>query len=361
MKPALTLKLAAGRCSDIYIGTGFLADIQKLSEISFGPRLAVISNEKVASLYGHVIEKLPVEHQFLLIGDGEAFKSFDSYSSILDQLVKHRFNRDAMIVALGGGVVGDLAGFVAATYQRGVRLVQIPTTLLAQVDSAIGGKTAINHAHGKNLIGAFYQPETVLIDIDTLKSLPPKIFLEGLAEVIKYGVIADAGFFEWLEDNADAVLARESSALDFIVRRSCEIKAQIVASDEREQGQRTILNYGHTFGHALETETGYGELLHGEAVSVGMIMAADLALREGICDRHAAQRIKNLVEAFRLPFEPPKFDKQAVLASMAMDKKVVHGELRFVLPQTIGSVVVTNETKPENLNETLDAGAALCA
>lgn len=355
MEPVLTLDLGEGRRSDIYIGSGFLEDPAQLAHIKPSARVAAISNELVASLYGTCIDRLADDFEMILVGDGEQYKSLESYSEVVDQLIEQRFNRDVVIIALGGGVVGDLAGFVAATYQRGVRLIQIPTTLLAQVDSAIGGKTAVNHPRGKNLIGAFYQPETVLIDTDVLNSLPNEVFIEGLAEVIKYGVIYDEAFFEWLEDNASAVLTREPSALQFIVRRSCEIKAEIVASDEREQNLRAILNFGHTFGHALEAETKYGELLHGEAVSIGMVMAADLALREGLCDVHTAKRIRNIVATYQLPLKPPLVQKERLLASMTMDKKVVQGGLRFVLPQSIGSVVVTGEYDPKNLDATLSA------
>ena len=353
LNPPLTLDLADGRTSKIYIGSGYLQNPDPISDLVLSTRVAVISNERIASLYHNVISNLTTDYEVILIGDGEQYKSLTTYSAVIDQLIEHRFNRDVVILALGGGVVGDLAGFVAATYQRGVRLIQIPTTLLAQVDSAIGGKTAVNHPSGKNLIGAFYQPETVLIDTTVLATLPDDIFIEGLAEVIKYGVIYDAAFFEWLEDNTQSVLARDADALQFIVRRSCEIKAEVVASDEREQNRRAILNFGHTFGHALEAETRYGELLHGQAVSIGMVMAADLALREGFCDARTTQRIRDIVKAYRLPYETPRVDKDRMLASMAMDKKVVGGALRFVLPESIGKVVLTGEYDPKNLEATL--------
>ena len=355
MNPSLSLELPDGRTSQIYIGSGFLRNPELTDSVALSAHVAAISNERVASLYGDIVEHVAPNHEMILIGDGEQFKSLKTYSEVIDQLIEHRVNRDAAILALGGGVVGDLAGFVAATYQRGIRLVQIPTTLLAQVDSAIGGKTAVNHESGKNLIGAFYQPETVLIDTDVLTSLPDEIFIEGLAEVIKYGVIYDAAFFEWLEDNSQAVLARDRDALQYIVRRSCEIKAVVVASDEREQNRRAILNFGHTVGHALEAQTRYGELLHGEAVSIGMVMETDLALREKLCDQQTAQRIRNVVKAYQLPYEAPHLNKDRFLASMAMDKKVVQGALRFVLPQSIGKVVLTGEYDPKNLEATLKA------
>ncbi len=355
LKPTLTLALGDGRTSSIYIGSAYLRSHEKLISLSGEARVAVISNAKVASLFGAIMDHIAPEHELILIGDGERYKSFDSYIQVMDQLIERRFNRDATIIALGGGVVGDLAGFVAATYQRGIRLVQIPTTLLAQVDSAIGGKTAINHSKGKNLIGAFYQPETVLIDTDALSTLPSNIFIEGLAEVIKYGVIYDAEFFEWLEDHRNDVLARKPSALQFIVRRSCEIKAAVVTADEREQNQRAILNFGHTFGHALEAETNYDELLHGQAVSIGMAMASDLAEREGICNAATAKRIRNILTAYGLPTLAPNIDKDRMLASMTMDKKVIQGTLRFVLPQHIGSVAIVSDYDPKHLDATLDA------
>ena len=355
MKPSLTLDLPDGRTSEIYIGSGYLKNRELTAALALATRVAAISNESVTSLYGDIVSHVAPNHEMILIGDGEQYKSLETYTEVIDQLIEYRFNRDAAILALGGGVVGDLAGFVAATYQRGVRLVQIPTTLLAQVDSAIGGKTAVNHTSGKNLIGAFYQPETVLIDTDVLSSLPDSIFIEGLAEVIKYGVIYDAAFFEWLEDNSQSVLSREPDALQFIVRRSCEIKADVVASDEREQNRRAILNFGHTVGHALEAETRYGELLHGEAVSIGMVMESDLAWRENLCDEQTVQRIRNIVKTYRLPHKAPTIDKDRLLESMAMDKKVLKGELRFVLPRGIGSVVLTSDYDKKNLVATLNA------
>lgn len=355
MKPAITIELEDGRSSQIYIGSGLLEQQDWLTELLHPARIALVSNQLVASLYGHAIQDLNLDAETILIGDGEQYKSLEVYGDVMDELIKRRFNRDATIVALGGGVVGDLAGFVAATYQRGIRLCQIPTTLLAQVDSAIGGKTAVNHATGKNLIGAFYQPEMVVIDTEVLKSLPTKVFVEGLAEVIKYGVIYDAEFFEWLEDNAANVLSREAEALQFIVRRSCEIKAAVVAADEREQGLRNILNYGHTFGHAFEALTQYGELLHGEAVSIGMVCAANLAFREGICDQRTALRVKNIASTYGLPTEPPTIDVEHVKTSMAMDKKVLGGSIRFVLPTEIGTVKVTSDYDDENLTKTLAA------
>lgn len=354
MKPTLSIDLNDGRKSDIYIRPGLLTDAGVFEALDFGSRVAIVSNETVANLYSKtVIKNLPVEHELLLIGDGEEYKSFESYEQVINSLITKGFNRDATILALGGGVIGDLVGFVAATYQRGVNLIQIPTTLLAQVDAAVGGKTAINHPSGKNLVGAFYQPHSVLIDTTTLNSLPDRIFVEGLAEVIKYGVIYDHTFFEWLEDNVDEVTRREPQAIAHIVQRSCEIKAAVVAEDERESGLRAVLNYGHTFGHALETESGYGELLHGEAVAIGMVMAAELATKIGLCESAIANRITTLIEAYGLPIKSKKMDETALIANMSMDKKVVSGKIRFILPKDIGQVLVTSAVDQADLRESL--------
>ena len=354
MNQTLTINLQDGRKSVIHIGAGLLSDEETLNSLDFGSRVAIVSNQTVADLYAEkLIDQLPTPHDLLLIGDGESFKSFESYWTVIDSLISKGFNRDATIVALGGGVVGDLAGFVAATYQRGVRLIQIPTTLLAQVDAAVGGKTAINHPRGKNLVGAFYQPETVLIDTETLSTLPDRVFLEGMAEVIKYGVIDDPDFFDWLETNIEQVLNRQPVALAHIVQCSCEIKADVVAKDERESGLRVILNYGHTFAHALESQSGYGVLLHGEAVAIGMVMAAELASRIGLCDLSTAERIRGIVEAYGLPTENPISDQDALIESMSMDKKVVAGKVRFILPKKIGEVCTTSDIDGSALRHVL--------
>lgn len=361
MNPSLSLDLGDGRQSLLYIGSGLLCDASIYHNLSLGSKVAIVSNRTVADLYVQsLIDNLSTEHELILIGDGESYKSIETYWEVIDRLIKGSFNRDASIIALGGGVVGDLAGFVAATYQRGIQAIQIPTTLLAQVDAAVGGKTAINHPAGKNLVGAFYQPDSVIIDTNTLNSLPDRIFIEGLAEVIKYGVIYDAEFFSWLEDNASHVLARDPSAINFIVQRSCEIKAEVVAQDEREAGLRAILNFGHTFGHALEVQSNYGELLHGEAVAIGMVLAGDLALRTGLCDHRAAHRIQNIVKAYGLPDKPPSFNTEALLKSMSLDKKVISGQMRFILPLEIGKVVVTSDVRTEDLRTTLSNRTELC-
>ena len=334
--------LPDGRSYPIMLGSGLLGSEGSLDPF-VGAQVLIVSNAAVAELYLDKVRRgLNADRvDVVLIGDGERFKTLDTYATILDVLVGKRHNRTTTVVALGGGVVGDVAGFAAATYQRGVGLVQIPTTLLAQVDSSVGGKTAVNHSAGKNLIGAFYQPRAVLADVDVLATLPDREFRAGLAEVIKYGVIADEAFFCWLEDSIADLLRREPVALVHAVRRSCEIKAEIVADDEREQGRRAILNFGHTFGHAIEALTGYEEYLHGEAVAIGMVMAADLSVRlERLTDADG-DRIRRLITRTGLPIASPGIDPGAMLETMGMDKKVVDGRLRLVLCDRIGSVSVT--------------------
>lgn len=345
------------RSYPVVVRPGLIDDRAALAEHVPGSQLAVISNPTVADLYlerflSALGDRVADVH---LMPDGERFKSLDEFGRAHDFLMQRRHNRTTTVVALGGGVVGDLAGFVAATFQRGVRFVQVPTTLLAQVDSSVGGKTAVNHPAGKNMIGAFYQPSAVLADLGTLDSLPEREFLAGMAEVIKYGVIFDAEFFSWLEANVAPLLARDADALAKAVSRSVEIKAAVVAQDEREAGLRAILNYGHTFGHAIETLTDYGTYLHGEAVAIGMLQAADLAVRSGDLPAAEGSRVRNLVNAFGLPCEPPQLSREALLGAMGMDKKVADGRLRLVLPQAIGQVQVTSEFDPEVLAETLSA------
>jgi len=274
---------------------------------------------------------------------------------VFDALVEHRLNRDACVVALGGGVVGDMAGFAAACYQRGVDYVQVPTTLLAQVDSSVGGKTGVNHPGGKNLVGAFHQPRAVIADTDTLKTLPPREFRAGIAEVIKYGLIADAGFLDWIEAHLDALLRLDGTALTHAIRRSCEVKAEIVAEDEREHGRRALLNLGHTFGHAIETATGYGEWLHGEAVGAGMLMAADLSCRLGWIGAGDVARIRALLERAGLPVVAPPIGVGRALELMGMDKKVLAGRIRLVLMRTVGEGVVAVDYPADALQSTLSA------
>lgn len=329
------------RSYPIIIGSGLLGGPIDLAPYLAGNQCLVVSNETVAPLYLDALKaSLPgvnvTAHE---LPDGEAHKTLASMASILDGLVMSGANRDATVVALGGGVVGDIAGFAAACYMRGVAFVQVPTTLLAQVDSSVGGKTGVNHPDGKNLIGAFHQPNVVLIDTQTLTTLPERELKAGLAEVIKYGAACDLRFFDWLESNIFKLVAKDADALAYAIRRACEIKAAVVAADEREMGRRAILNFGHTFGHAIEQSVGYGEWLHGEAVAVGMLMAAALS---GLPDSDQ-ERLKNLVLAAGLPTEPPQISADNWMSRMGMDKKVQNKTLRFVLLTSLGSATVTSD------------------
>lgn len=299
----------------------------------------IVTNEVVAPLYLAGLEKVlaaKTRHS-LVLPDGEAEKTLGTLAKVIDVLVERRFHRDACLVALGGGVIGDLTGFAAASYQRGIGFVQIPTTLLAQVDSSVGGKTAVNHPKAKNMIGAFYQPLAVLADTDTLATLPEREFSAGLAEVIKHGLILDGGFFQWLEEHMDELLAQEAGALAHIVRRSCEIKAAIVAEDEREKGRRALLNLGHTFGHALESLSGYGALLHGEAVAIGLTLAARTSLKLGMLEARDCERIESLLKRARLPVTAPGVEPDALFELMNLDKKATARGLRMVLLESIGA------------------------
>ena len=291
----------------------------------------------------------------MVLPDGEAFKTLEVLNRIFTALLEKRFNRTCCLVALGGGVVGDMAGFAAATYQRGVDFIQVPTTLLAQVDSSVGGKTGVNHPLGKNMIGAFHQPRCVLADTTTLDTLDDRQLSAGIAEVIKYGLIQDAGFFSWLEQNMDRLLARDNEVLTYAIERSCQCKAAVVAADERETGQRALLNLGHTFGHAIETGTGYGKWLHGEAVAAGMAMAADLSARHGWLDNPAVSRVRQLLKRARLPVTPPgELSRQRFLELMAIDKKVDSSGLRLVLLDAIGHAKVCGDFDTQLLNQTLE-------
>ena len=357
MSRRLEVALPHGRGYPILLGDGLLGS-RALLEPFAGTQALVVTNAAVAR---HHLDKLhrslssTTQVDVVEIGDGEPYKTLDTYAGILDELIAKRHNRTTTVVALGGGVVGDVAGFAAATYQRGVGLVQIPTTLLALVDSSVGGKTAVNHATGKNLIGAFYQPRAVIADVGLLATLPEREFKAGLAEVIKYGVIADPVLFAWLESHIEDLLERDPRRLVHAVRRSCEIKAVVVADDEREQGRRAILNFGHTFGHAIEALTGYEQVLHGEAVAAGMVMAMDLSRRLGrVADDHA-DRVRRLVERAGLP-TTMAVDPDAMLDAMGMDKKVVDGRLRLVVCDGIGQVTVTSEAPPETIRAAIAGG-----
>ena len=335
-----TLNVELGdRSYPIVIGSGLLGDFD-LREYLSGPDCLIVTNETLGPLYLETLYKnLPDEGPVVFLSDGEEHKTLGNAAMILDELVASKANRDATVIALGGGVVGDIAGFAAACYMRGIAFIQVPTTLLAQVDSSVGGKTGVNHTQGKNLIGAFHQPRLVLIDTDTLTTLPDRELKAGVAEIIKYGAIADLEFFSWLESNMSALLGRNRDALVYAIRRSCELKAEIVAEDEREAGRRAILNFGHTFGHAIENLLGYGEWLHGEAVAAGMLMAAELS---GIGEDER-QRLRNLVEAAELPAGPPAVGADRMQAAMNLDKKVKAKQLRFVLLRSLGDAYIASD------------------
>jgi 3-dehydroquinate synthase len=347
----------------IVIGPDVLGRQELLLPHVAGNQVCVITDETVAPLYlDRVRAALSAIRQVdaIVIPDGESRKTIATYSSIIDDLMRLRHNRTTTLLALGGGVVGDITGFVAATYQRGVNFIQLPTTLLAQVDSSVGGKTGVNHPQGKNMIGAFHQPVCVLADTGVLSTLPRREYLAGVAEVIKYGIIRDAPFFDWLEARRDRLLQLDQPVLAHAVRTSCAIKAAVVESDEREGGLRAILNYGHTFGHAIEALTQYQEYLHGEAVAIGMVMAADLSFRHGWLGRRDAAKIRHLVEAMGLPSCPPRLGAEAFLDAMGMDKKVVDGRLRFVILHALGDAAVSDAIDPVLLHQTLDAYESLC-
>lgn len=338
------------RSYPIFIGESVLTQVDYLLPYLTGKQIFVVTNETVAKWYLQPLTSLiesarpDLQIDSLALADGEQFKSLQTIEQIFTGLLQRGHTRKTTIIALGGGVVGDMAGFAAACYQRGVPFVQIPTTLLSQVDSSVGGKTGVNHPLGKNMIGAFYQPQAVLIDLSVLKTLPDRELSAGMAEVIKYGLIADAEFMLWLEQNMDRLMSRDTQALQYAIHRSCEIKAEVVTKDEREGGLRAILNLGHTYGHAIETEMGYGVWLHGEAVAAGMVMACDLSVRLGWLEESVKQRAVALLERANLPIEvPKKMTGDAFRRLMKVDKKVLDGRVRLVLLKGCGNAVVTDE------------------
>ena len=331
-----TVRVELGaRSYPIWIGHGLLAAPEIFRGLTPSGACVIVSNDTVQPLYAGrlsaTLAGLGLRVETIVLPDGESYKEWSTWQRIFDALIAARADRATTIFALGGGVIGDLAGFAAACFMRGVPYVQVPTTLLAQVDSSVGGKTAINHPLGKNLIGAFYQPSAVIADVDTLDTLPERELVSGLAEVIKYGAVADDVFLEWIESNLPALLARDKTALAHAVRRSCEIKAAIVAADERDCGARATLNFGHTFAHAIETGLGYGVWLHGEAVGCGMVMAADLSARLGLIDRSYAERIARIVGRAGLPLRAPPIDAARFVELMHGDKKASAGELYFIV------------------------------
>ncbi len=351
-----TLRVELGsRSYPILIGQGLLGERALFEQHVRARDLLVVTNTIVAPLYLDTLEASlqPRRVVATVLPDGESHKTLTSVARILDVLVANRFGRDCAVMALGGGVVGDMAGFAAATYQRGVAFAQIPTTLLAQVDSSVGGKTGVNHPGGKNLLGAFHQPVVVVADTRTLATLPARELRAGLAEVIKYGLICDAGFFAWLEAHIDSLLAGDAAALAYVVRRSCEIKAQIVARDEREQGDRALLNLGHTFGHAVESATGYTEWLHGEAIGAGLVMAAGMSRESGLLTAEELERVTRLIARAGLPVHVSNVTPATALEHMRIDKKVQSGRIRLVLLRGIGSAFVTGDYAEPALNRTL--------
>ena len=332
------------RSYPILIGPGIISSAESYINSIRSRQVMVVTNETVAPLYlDNVLQGLSGFHvEQVILPDGEQYKTLQVLNRIFDALLSARFDRSCTLLALGGGVVGDMTGFAAASYQRGVDFVQVPTTLLSQVDSSVGGKTGVNHPLGKNMIGAFHQPRCVVADTDTLSTLPERELSAGLAEVIKYGVINDLPFFEWLEANIERLLARDSQALVYAIERSCRDKAVIVAADEKEAGQRALLNLGHTFGHAIESGMGYGVWLHGEAVAAGIAMAADMSLQMGWLDSRQQKRIRSLLQKAHLPVDPPpQISGEQFLELMSVDKKVLNGELRLVLLRGIGKAEVT--------------------
>lgn len=343
MNPPLRLEVSlAERSYPILIGRGLLgSSLGQLPELA-GRRCIVVTNPTVAHHHLAVVRRALGDRAdaVIEIPDGEAHKNWETLDLIITRLLEHRAERRTVLVALGGGVVGDVAGFAAAIYQRGMPIVQIPTTLLAMVDSSVGGKTAINHPLGKNMVGAFYQPMAVVIDTDTLSTLPPREFSAGLAEVLKYGFIRDHAFLRWLEANLEALLARDPSALAEAIATSCRIKAQIVGRDERESGERELLNYGHTFGHAIEAALGYGQWLHGEAVAAGMVLAARLSRELGHLGDAEVERVRSVLARARLPVSPPSIASDQFLELMARDKKVADGRIRYVVLRSIGDAYV---------------------
>ncbi|MEW6107794.1 MAG: 3-dehydroquinate synthase [Nitrospirota bacterium] len=344
------------RSYNIIFDHDILKDIGKAAEkFEFSSRLALVTNPTVYELYGNVVSNAINASGFelteIIIPDGEEYKSLEWVQKIYGELLKARLDRKSALIALGGGVIGDIAGFAASTYMRGIDFIQVPTTLLAQVDSSVGGKTGVNHPLGKNMIGTFWQPRLVWVDINTLGTLPQRELFAGLAEVIKYGVIWDDELFEFLELNRDAVLKLDKKALTYIIKRSCEIKSDVVSQDERESGIRAILNYGHTIGHAIETVTEYKKYLHGEAVAIGMYFEARLSQLLGLVDEKTVKRIKDIIASYNLPAEMPQgIDIEKILSSMHIDKKVVAGELKFILPEKVGSVKIQSGVSPDVLS-----------
>jgi len=356
-----TLNVDLGeRSYPIYIGSGLLGQADLITRHIHGRSALVVSNDTVAPLYLATVQQAldgkQIRRDQLILDDGEQYKTMASVETIIDLLLTNRHDRRTTVIALGGGVIGDVAGFAASIYQRGVNFIQVPTTLLSQVDSSVGGKTGVNHPLGKNMIGAFYQPQCVIADIDTFNTLPARELSAGLAEVIKYGLIHDREFFDWLETNIDGLSSLDQDLLAQAVLVSCQNKARVVELDERETGLRAILNLGHTFGHAIETVMGYGNWLHGEAVAAGMVMAIDLSIREGLIGEDVRQRALALLQRAGLPVNPPaEITVEQYLDAMAIDKKNVDGKIKLVLLRALGEAFITDEYNHDKLLQTLTA------
>ncbi|MCD8522665.1 MAG: 3-dehydroquinate synthase [Saccharospirillaceae bacterium] len=350
------------RSYPIFIGTGLLGDSALYTPYIKGRQVLIVTNETVAPLYLQQVKEALTGYQVdeVILPDGEAYKDLTTLNRIYDALLQKQHNRTTTLLALGGGVVGDMCGYAAASYQRGVNFIQVPTTLLSQVDSSVGGKTGVNHPLGKNMIGAFHQPQCVIADTTTLNTLPERELSAGLAEVIKYGLICDPAFYRWIKDNITALMAREPQALAYAIERSCQNKAEVVAQDETESGIRAILNLGHTFGHAIEAHQGYGNWLHGEAVGAGMLMAADLGWRMGSVSGDELRELRSLLQAAGLPVAGPSdMTVDDYLSRMQVDKKVLDGRIRLVLLKCIGEAYMTSDVPKDLLTQTLLAGDKL--
>lgn len=346
------------RAYSVYIGSGFLGQSHPAFELPANSSALVVSNETVAPLYlESLLSSLASSRiETLVLPDGESFKTIDSWSKIIDKLIDMRATRDSTVFTLGGGVIGDMGGFAAAAYMRGIKFVQVPTTLLSQVDASVGGKTGFNHPCGKNLVGAFHQPAAVVIDIDTLDTLPEREFSAGMSEVVKIAAVRDEAFLQWLEDKAAAIMKRDADTLAAMIKRSVENKARVVAEDEREAGVRALLNFGHSFAHAIETLTNYNTYLHGEAVAIGMMIATRLSEIRGLCDSGFSDRLGQLLGAFDLPLELPETIKtEAILDCLKLDKKVLAGAIRLILVESPGSGIIDSQSDKIQIAAAIDA------
>jgi 3-dehydroquinate synthase len=348
----------AERSYTVYVGSGVLGKAHPAFDVAQGSTVLIVSNETVAPLYLDAVARslAGANVHSLLLPDGETYKTVGHWTQIIDKLIAIRATRDATIVTLGGGVVGDMGGFAAASYMRGVDFVQVPTSLLAQVDASVGGKTGFNHPQGKNLIGAFHQPKAVLVDIDTLETLPAREFSAGLAEVVKIAAIRDVGLLDWLEDNSPAIMARNSDAITNMIKRSIANKADVVAEDEREAGVRALLNFGHSFAHALETLTDYRQYLHGEAVAIGMMVASRLSEIRGLCENGLSDRLGKLLHSFNLPLDlPAELATDDILETMKLDKKVIAGAARLILVKAAGEGFIDSTSERSHIVAAIEA------